>query len=97
MNTRYETYYSLCFYYRIEYMMGQLGHQQSLFSYTIKCKADVGNNTFVVQKEMQGYQTQYACLQFVPRDVNVVQWKFSSWEHYQGNVSCHVMLLHPGI
>ena len=67
-------------------MMGQIGHQQSLFSYTIKCKADVGNNTFVVQKEMQGYQTQYACLQFVPRDVNVVQWKFSSWEHYQGKL-----------
>ena len=29
--------------------------QQSLFSYTIKCKTIAGNDTYVVQKDMQGY------------------------------------------
>ena len=63
--------------------------QQSLFSYTIKCKTIAGNDTYVVQKDMQGYSAQYTCLQFVPRDTNVVQWRMSSWQHYQGDVSCN--------
>ncbi len=62
--------------------------QQSLFSYTIKCKSIASNETYVVQKDMQGYSAQFTCLQFVPRDINVVQWRMSSWQHYQGDVTC---------
>ena len=76
-------YFHLIF--RVEYMMGR----QSLFSYTIKCKTIAGNDTYVVQKDMQGYSAQYTCLQFVPRDANVVQWRMSSWAHHQGEVSCN--------
>ena len=71
--------------FRVEYMMGQSPE----FSYTIKCKIIAGNDTYVVQKNMEGYNAQYACLQFVPRDTNVIQWRMSSWQHHQSEVTCN--------
>lgn len=37
---------------------------------------------------MDNFKPQYACLQFVRRDINVVQWRFTSWEHNIGHVTC---------
>ena len=69
---------------QVQYMTNQICQ----FTYLLKCFKNMENNTYLVQQQVQGLPPKYACLQFMQRDINVVQWKWSGWERYQHDIKC---------